>query len=174
MWVGFLYVFLGKIFGSYAQFLTGLFEGFLLSNYMSSLYIFGYYPLIRYDSQISSPISRLPIHFFFSFLGPHLQHIEVPRLGVELELQLQAYATATETPDPSHTCYLRHSLWLCQILYPLNEARDDTCILMGTSLAFNLLSPNGNSCLFILMIVSFAVQIFLACYSPIYFCSCFP
>ena len=27
--------------------------------------------------------------FFFSFLGPHLQHMEVPRLGVESETQPQ-------------------------------------------------------------------------------------
>ena len=33
--------------------------------------------------------------FFLVFLGPHLQHMEVPRLGVEVELQLPAYATAT-------------------------------------------------------------------------------
>ena len=35
--------------------------------------------------------------FFFSFvfLGLHLWHMEVPRLGVKLELQLPAYATAT-------------------------------------------------------------------------------
>ena len=33
----------------------------------------------------------------FFFLGSHLQHMEVPRLGVELELQLPAYATATAT-----------------------------------------------------------------------------
>jgi len=36
----------------------------------------------------------------FVFLGPHSQHMEVPRLGVQLELQLPAYATATATPDP--------------------------------------------------------------------------
>ena len=30
------------------------------------------------------------------FLGPHPQHMEVPRLRVELELQLLAYATATQ------------------------------------------------------------------------------
>ena len=29
------------------------------------------------------------------FLGPHLWHMEVPRLGTEMELQLPAYATAT-------------------------------------------------------------------------------
>ena len=38
--------------------------------------------------------------FFFCFLGLHLQHTEVPRLGVELELWPPAYATATATPDP--------------------------------------------------------------------------
>jgi len=38
----------------------------------------------------------LPILFFVCvcFLGPHPQHIEVPRLGVKLELQLPAYTTA--------------------------------------------------------------------------------
>ena len=34
------------------------------------------------------------------FLGPHLQHMEVPRLEVELELYLLAYATATAMRDP--------------------------------------------------------------------------
>ena len=29
-----------------------------------------------------------PPPLFFVFLGPHLWHMEVPRLGVELELQL--------------------------------------------------------------------------------------
>ena len=38
--------------------------------------------------------------FFFFFLGPHLRHMEVPRLGVQLELQLQAYATVTPRSEP--------------------------------------------------------------------------
>ena len=38
--------------------------------------------------------------FFFVFLGPHLWHLEVPRLGVESELQLPACTTATATLDP--------------------------------------------------------------------------
>ena len=40
--------------------------------------------------------------FFLSFilLGLHLQHMEVPRLGVRLELQLWAYTTAAATQDP--------------------------------------------------------------------------
>ena len=34
----------------------------------------------------------------------HLQHMEVPRLGVESELQLLlAYAAATATLDPTHS-----------------------------------------------------------------------
>ena len=32
--------------------------------------------------------------FFFFFLGPHLWHMEVPKLGVELELRLPVYITA--------------------------------------------------------------------------------
>ena len=60
------------------------------------------------------------------FLGPHLWHMEVPRLGVELELQLLAYATDTEMPDPSHVCDLHHSSWQCQNLNPLSKARDQT------------------------------------------------
>ena len=47
--------------------------------------------------------------FFFCFLGPHLWHTEVPRLGVESELQLLAYTIATAMQDPSHICELHHS-----------------------------------------------------------------
>ena len=38
--------------------------------------------------------------FSLSFLGLHLWHMGVPRLGVETELQLLAYNTATVTRDP--------------------------------------------------------------------------
>ena len=50
--------------------------------------------------------------FFFClvFLGPHLWHMEVPRLGFKPELQLLAYATAPATP----------------ILNPPNKAWDGT------------------------------------------------
>ena len=34
---------------------------------------------------------------FFAFSGPHLQHMEVPRLGVTSELQLLASAITTAT-----------------------------------------------------------------------------
>ena len=39
------------------------------------------------------------IYLFFVFLGPHLWHMDVPRLGVESELQLLATATGTATWD---------------------------------------------------------------------------
>ena len=62
----------------------------------------------------------------FVFLGPHRQHMEGSRLGVELELQLLAYTTATATLDPSRICDLHHSSRQCRILNPLSEGRDRT------------------------------------------------
>ena len=63
----------------------------------------------------------------FVFLGPHLRHMEVPRLEVSLELQLPA--TATATPDPSCICILHHISQQRHILNPLSEVRDRTCNL---------------------------------------------
>ena len=62
----------------------------------------------------------------FCFLGRPLQHMEVPRLGLESELQLLASATARAMPDPSQVCSLHHSSWQCWILNPLSEGRDRT------------------------------------------------
>ena len=70
---------------------------------------------------------------FCCFLGPHPQHMEVPRLGVELELQLLAYTAATAKQDPSCMCDLHHSLWQHWIPNLLSEAKDGTWILMNTS-----------------------------------------
>lgn len=61
---------------------------------------------------------------FFVFLGPHLWHMELPRLGMESELQLPAGTTATATLDPSRVCGLHHSSRQYQILNPLSEAGD--------------------------------------------------
>ena len=47
-------------------------------------------------------------YFIFCFLGPHLRHMEVPRLGVKSDLQLPAYATATATQDWSCVYNLHH------------------------------------------------------------------
>ena len=71
--------------------------------------------------------------FFLVFLGPHPQHLKVPRLGVELELQPPAYTTATAMWDPSCICNLYHSSRQRHILNPLSKARDQTLALMDTS-----------------------------------------
>ena len=67
------------------------------------------------------------------FLGPLLQHMEVPRLGVESELQLPASTTATATQDPSRVCDLGCDLQQHQILNPLSEATDQIHILTDAS-----------------------------------------
>ena len=73
------------------------------------------------------------LFIYFAFWGHTHWHIEVPRLGVESDLQLLAYTTATAMQDPSCICDLHHSSWQRQILHPLSEARDRTCVLMDTN-----------------------------------------
>ena len=51
---------------------------------------------------------------FLVFLGPHPQHMEVSRPGVESEVQQQAYATVTATQDPSCICDLQHRSQQCR------------------------------------------------------------
>ena len=65
----------------------------------------------------------------------HLWHMDVPKPGVELELQptAAAAATATAMQNPRQVCDLHYSLWQCQILNQLSEARDQTHVLMDTS-----------------------------------------
>ena len=59
--------------------------------------------------------------FIFCFLGLHPQHMEVPRLGVQLELWPLAYARVTAMQDPSHVCDLHHSSQQLRILNPLSQ-----------------------------------------------------
>ena len=78
------------------------------------------------------------VYFLFSFLfvvflGLHLQHIEVPRLGFKSELYLPAYTTATATRDLSCLCDPHHRSWQHRILNPLSEVKDRTRILMDDS-----------------------------------------
>ena len=82
---------------------------------------------------LTNTCDLLTFFFFPVFLGLHLQHMEIPRLGVKLELQLLAYAIVTATPDPSCVCDLHHSPQKRWILNPLSEARDRTCVLMDPS-----------------------------------------
>ena len=53
-------------------------------------------PQIKFNFQLSVMILFVCLFLFlFCFIRPHLQHMEVPRLGVESQLQLSAYTTAT-------------------------------------------------------------------------------
>ena len=102
-------------------------------------------PLKPDHSQGGKEYFKWKCFIYLFFLGMHLWHMEVPRLGVESELQLSAYATATAMQDPNHNCSLCCSLGQCRVLNPAREARDWTCILMDTSWILNPLSHNGNS-----------------------------
>ena len=79
---------------------------------------------------LSWDVTIMNIMSFFFLLRPHLQHMKVPGLGVQLELQLPAYPTATAPPGPSCLCVRAASvadttaLGNTRILDPLREARD--------------------------------------------------
>ena len=73
------------------------------------------------------------LFIYFCILELHLQHMEVPRLGVQLELQLLAYIAATATRDLSRICNRHHSSRQHQILNPPSEARDRTRNLVVSS-----------------------------------------
>ena len=99
--------------------------GYSLEEINTSLHPLPFYN-VEAHMLASSALNTL-FFFFFCFLGLHLQHMEVPRLGVELELQLPVYATAT-TWNWSPVCDLHHSLWQCWIFNLLSKARDETFI----------------------------------------------
>ena len=77
------------------------------------------------------------------FLGPQMQHVQVPRLGIELKLHLPAYIIATATPDPSYVCDLHCSWRQCRIINPLKPGIKPTSSWILVRL-FSL-SHNGNS-----------------------------
>ena len=105
--------------------------------------------------------------FFFSgFLGPHLWHMEVSRLGVKSELQLPAYTTATATQDPSHICKLHHSSRQCRILNPLSEARYRTRVLMVPSWLRFLCGMTGTPHLLFLKVL-FVFPFLTYCFSSL-------
>ena len=62
-----------------------------------------------------SPLNKTPnptflFFFFFCFLQQYMQHMEVPRLGVESELQLLTHTTATAIQHLIPICDPHHSL----------------------------------------------------------------
>ena len=80
--------------------------------------------LLCFCKEARTPPLMFCFCFYFSFLGPYLQRMEIQRVGVQSELQGPAYATATATQDPSHVCDLHHSSRQHGIVNPLSKARD--------------------------------------------------
>ena len=70
---------------------------------------------------------------FLYLFGATTSAYEGSQVGVESELKLPVYTTATATQDPGRVYDLHHSSWHCQILNPLNEARDQTGVLMDVN-----------------------------------------
>ena len=88
--------------------------------------------MITYN-EVKHELKFLFFCFLFFLLGLHSSHIEVPRPGLKTEVQLPAYTTAIATQSPSCACHLHYSSRQCQIPDALNEARDQTRILIDTS-----------------------------------------
>ena len=97
-------------------------------------------PIVFFGRIWEELVLILFLFFCFVSLGLHPQHMEVPRLGVEMELELLACSTAM--PDPSFICSLHHSSWQRQILNPLSKARDKTHVLMDTN-RVHIAEPQG-------------------------------
>ena len=103
------------------------------------------------------------IIIIFFFLWPHLWHMEVPMLGVKLELWLSAYAIARATLDPSCNCDLCCSLWQCQILNSLSQARGQNCILIVIIGSLTHWAIMGTSCaIFIHVSLVFSAEILVS------------
>ena len=109
---------------------------FLIMRILTLPHLSTVQPQVQDRLNLSVVYLSLSLFFFFwsfVFLGLYLWHMEVPRLRVQLELQLLAYATVTAMQDPSRVYNLHHSSQQQQILNPLMEAREGTCVLMVAS-----------------------------------------
>ena len=82
--------------------------------------------MIKLCNLVALEFTSLFCHFYFFFLGPHLQHMEVPGLGVKLELQLPAYTTATAAAPATYTEAFNNAGSLAH----LTEARVQIRVLM--------------------------------------------
>ena len=83
--------------------------------------------------------------FVFCFLDCTCGIQKFPGQGTNRSCSCQPTPWPQAMPDPSHICSLCCSLQQCEILNPLNEARDGTCILIDTSQSLKPLSHNENS-----------------------------
>ena len=113
----------------FKYYLVQVHKTFDFVSFLLHAFFFKKKEILKYYSQI----------LFFSFLGLHLQHMEVPRLGIQVELQLLAYTTDMVMH------HVLHSSQQWQILNTLSEPKNWTHILLDASCVHNPLSHNGNS-----------------------------
>ena len=118
-------------------FWSSLLAGQVMDLVLSLLWLwvqlcYGFHPCLELLHVLGTAKKQKQKQPFF-FLGPHLWHMEFPRLGVKSELQLQDYIIYRATQDSSRVCNLHHSSQQCRILNPLSEARDQTHNLMVPS-----------------------------------------
>ena len=105
-----------------AWFLLGCksFKPWVYTSILEEVILKTVHPLRHVDKHLAFLVPFFFFFFSFFFLGPYLQHMEVPRLGVEWEPQLLAYITGTTMPDLSCVCILHRSSWQ-QVLNQLME-----------------------------------------------------
>ena len=102
---------------------------------------------LKYPDCTSQMYGWIPFFFFFLKLFRAASVVYgSSQAGVKSELQLLAYITATATWDRSCLWDIYHSSQQRQILNPLSEARDRTCIPMDTSWICYHWATTGTSC----------------------------
>ena len=72
-------------------------------------------------------------NLFSGLQGMQVQHMEVPRLGVESDCSCQPTPQPQATHNSRYICNLHHSSQQCRMLNPLRGARDGIRILMDAS-----------------------------------------
>ena len=109
--------------------------------------------------------------FLFSFLGPHLWHVEVPRLGVgATAVGLQhSYSNTASKPHLWSTLHLVAR----QILNPLGKARDWTHIFMDTSWVCYCWAMTETPNFLTSLFFAYSAAIYPTCQCPIYHVSLF-
>ena len=109
--------------------------------------------LNQFDVFQLSVIQFLFLSFFYVFLGPHLQDVELPRLEMESDLHLPAYTTTTL--DPSGICNLHCHLQKCWSLTHWARPGIKPTSSQRQRQVLNSLSHNGNSYDKFLILISF-------------------
>ena len=93
----------------------------------------------------TDPTPKVNYSFLFPFFRATLKAYGRSQARDQIGAAAEVLSSATATMDPRCICDLHHSLWQCQVLNPLSEARDQTHILIDTSHVLNQLSNNRNS-----------------------------